>query len=109
MAKYDSTQTDSSICKTLKYGMYNGGRHEIEVFDLVDYANMRSCQLSALLKVIFLANDCEHSMMGEVNQTNVNWLATTLADELEKITSLLGDEALKKSAAKEPLVEANNA
>ena len=64
------------------------------------YAQMRASQLSALLAVISLAKDCEHTILDDATLDNANWLATSLAGEMINLIGVVAkDRGVHHTAA----------
>lgn len=78
-----------------------GVQVDLEGMPAQEYATMRARQLSALMHVISLANDCEHSTMSDKLRGDVHWLACTMADELVELMGVVADDAELRGTMRE--------
>ena len=73
-----------------RYDLPNGAIVSIQEGEAADYASMRAGQLSALAHVMVGEG---FELWGEEIQTNVKWLASTLAGELASLISIVDADA----------------
>jgi hypothetical protein len=75
---------------------FNGGHVFIEKGNAQDYASMRASQLSALIQLQWLVNEAHGaggSTLGKGANSDVLWLASSLAEELVFLIDLVDADA----------------
>lgn len=97
MAIANSTQSSKRSAALHKYSLVPGVQVEISAGEAKNYADMRIQQLAALLEVIALASDCEHSILCEDLRVNANWLASSLANELVELMNIVAADAVHRN------------
>lgn len=75
------------------YTLTSGVQVNIEAGEAQNYADMRTAQLAALMNVIMLAENCDHSKMGDKIRSNIQWLAASLANEVHQLIEIVADDA----------------
>jgi hypothetical protein len=86
----------SAISKEIigSYILPNGATVSIEAGEAIEYANMRSVQLSALSHIIISE---DFSQYNDDIKSNIHWLVCTLAEELESLIPIVHTDAKKRS------------
>ena len=101
MAAFNSTDSTAPRA-TQQYALTPGVRLAIDPGQAEGYARMRATQLSALLAVIALAKDCEHTVLDDSTLDDANWLAASLAGEMINLIGVVAKDREARHPAAEP-------